>query len=221
MTRTELLAIAKPIPLNTEEVRAIIDGRKKTIRRCVKPKSKNAYGFFVTERVSDGAFMGVYDYDEDENAFDNPQKQPAYTGDILYVKETWSEHYTADSDGELVYCYKADGVDLKSECLPGENNRWWQSTYMPKEAARVFLQVTGVRVEKLNEISLNDILSDGIVLRPEAYNDPDNAYLQAVNAYETLWNTTVKKSDLDRYGWDANPYVWVIEFERVEVENES
>ena len=216
MTITELLAVAKPIRLNTEEVRAIIDGRKKAIRRCVKPKSKKACGFYVTTTF-DGDFDGVYDYDEDENAFDNPQKQPAYTGDILYVKETWSEHYTANSDGELVYCYKADDVDLKSECLPGENNRWWQSTYMPKEAARIFLQVTGVRVEKLNEISFNDILSDGIVIRPEAYNDPDNAYLQAVNAYETLWNTTVKKSDLDRYGWDANPWVWVIEFERVEV----
>lgn len=202
MTKNELLAVAKPIRLNTEEVRAIIDGRKKTIRRCVKPKSKNAYGFMVTERVSDGAFMGVYDYDADENAFDNPQKQPAYTGDILYVKETWSEHYTADSDGELVYCYKADDVDLKSECLPGENNRWWQSTYMPKEAARIFLRVTNVRVERLQDCGNMQAKDEGL-----------NCCAQFIR----VWDSTVKKSDLDRYGWNANPWVWVIEFERVEV----
>ena len=202
MTRTELLAVAKPIPLNTEEVRAIIDSRKKTIRRCVKPKSKNAYGFFVTERVSDGAFMGVYDYDEDENAFDNPQKQPAYIGDLLYVKETWSEHYTADSDGELVYCYKADGVDLKSECLPGENNRWWQSTYMPKEASRIFLRVTNVSVERLQEIKKTGVEVEGCSCLPH---------------FIHVWNSTVKKSDLELYGWEANPWVWVIEFEKIEV----
>lgn len=212
MTRTELLAVAKPIQLNTEEVRAIIDGRKKTIRRCVKPKSKNAYGFSITFSVPDHTFMGVYDYDEDENDFDNPQKQPAYTGDILYVKETWSEHYTADSDGELVYCYKADDVDLKSECLPGENNRWWQSTYMPKEAARIFLRVTGVKVERLQDMWASDVKKEGL-----SFNKPHTAD-EMIKEFSKLWNSTVKKSDLDRYGWDANPWVWVIEFEKIEVE---
>ena len=202
MTKAEALTIAKPILFNTEMVCAIQDGKKTVTRRVIKPRSKNAYGFMVTERVSDGAFMGVYDYDEDENAFDNPQKQPAYTGDILYVKETWPEHYTADSDGELVYCYKADDVDLKSECLPGENNRWWQSTYMPKEAARIFLRVTGVRVERLQDIDDDGVVAEGFEIGAP---------------FEEIWDKTVKKSDLDRYGWDANPWVWVIEFERVEV----
>ena len=201
MTKNELLAIAKPIQLNTEEVRAIIDGRKKTIRRCVKPKSKKACGFYVTTTF-DGDFDGVYDYDENEKMFESPQKQPAYTGDILYVKETWSEHYTADSDGELVYCYKADDVDLKSECLPGENNRWWQSTYMPKEAARIFLRVTNVRVERLQDCGNMQAKDEGL-----------NCCAQFIR----VWDSTVKKSDLDRYGWKANPWVWVIEFERVEV----
>lgn len=201
MTRNELLAVAKPIRLNTEEVRAIIDGRKKAIRRCVKPKSKKACGFYVTTTF-DGDFDGVYDYDENEKMFENPQTQPAYTGNILFVKETWSEHYTAYSDGELVYCYKADDVDLKSECLPGENNRWWQSTYMPKEAARIFLRVTGVRVERLQDIDDDGVVAEG---------------LEIGAPFEEIWDKTVKKSDLDRYGWDANPWVWVIEFERVEV----
>ena len=89
MTRDELLNTAKPILFNTEMVRAILDGRKTVTRRCVKPKSKNAYGFYVLTNKSDGSFAGVYDYDEDENAFDKPQKQPAYKGDILYVRETW------------------------------------------------------------------------------------------------------------------------------------
>ena len=89
MKKTELLQNAKPILFNTEMVRAILDGFKTATRRCVKPKSKYAYGFFVLTNKSDGTFAGVYDYDEDENSFDNPQTQPAYKGDILYVRETW------------------------------------------------------------------------------------------------------------------------------------
>ena len=96
MTREELLKIAKPILFNTEMVRAIMDGRKTVTRRCVKTKSKNACGFNVIFRKSDNAFMGVYDHDENEMEFDSPQTQPAYPGDILYVRETWSDHYVPD-----------------------------------------------------------------------------------------------------------------------------
>ena len=88
---------------------------------------------------------------------------------------------------------------------------------MPKEAARIFLRVTDVRVERLHYMNFYGILSEGIEVIPEAYNDPDNAYLQAVETFEKIWNHTIKKSDLDSYGWAANPWVWVIEFEKLEV----
>lgn len=90
MTKEELLKTAKPILFNTEMVQAILNGLKTTTRRYVKAKSKNACGFYVTFRESDGSFTGVYDYDENGKMFESPQTQPAYKGDILYVRESWS-----------------------------------------------------------------------------------------------------------------------------------
>lgn len=207
---SEILSKAKPMLFNTEMVQAILDGRKTVTRRCVKPKSKNAYGFFVLTNKSDGSFAGVYDYDEDENAFDKPQKQPAYKGDILYVRETWGRYSVCEGVVPDIY-YKADAK-------APQKIKWIPSIHMPKEAARLFLRVTDVRVEQLHDINFYGILSEGIEIMPEAYNDPDNAYLQAVETFKRVWDRTVKESDLDRYGWVVDPWVWVIEFERVEVQ---
>lgn len=94
---------------------------------------------------------------------------------------------------------------------------------MSKEAARIFLKVTNVRVERLQEITDDGCIAEGVYPSPcrkcnatfgcdtcsdEGYHETDG--------FSELWNSTIKKSDLDRYGWDANPYVWVIEFERCE-----
>lgn len=76
------------ILFNTDMVRAILDGSKTVTRRCVKTQNKKAYGFCVTFRPSDGAFMGIYDFDEDERKYDKPQKPPYQPGDTLYVRET-------------------------------------------------------------------------------------------------------------------------------------
>ncbi len=209
MNREELLKQAKPVLFNTEMVIAILEGRKTVTRRLVKPNSKKACGFFVTFRKSDGAFMGVYDYDENERMFENSQKPPYAVGDYLYVRETWSDHYIPDEDGKpkLEYCYKADGIDLKAECLPGETNRWYPSIHMPKEAARIFLKVTDVRVERLQDIMKSPHGPNNQVVREGCTYGCD---------FIAVWESTIKKSEKDTYGWDANPWVWVIEFERVE-----
>ncbi len=223
MTRDELLAVAKPILFNTEMVRAILDGFKTVTRRCVKPKSKYAYGFCVTRRVSDGAFMGVYDYDEDENSFDNPQTQPAYKGDILYVRETWfyechMEDKTAGepdlpSGGYLSrFVYKASSPNYPVDIGVGANG-WRPSIHMPKEAARIFLRVTDVRVERLQDINTGGIRNEGLTSMAVHAGDMEIAQAE----FALLWDTTVKESELEDYGWAANPWVWVIEFERLEV----
>ena len=77
---------------------------------------------------------------------------------------------------------------------------WRSSIYMPREAARIFLWVTDVRVERLQEIDDDGIVSEGL-----AIGDP----------FDELWDSTIKKADRALYGWEADPWVWVIEFERI------
>lgn len=200
-----------PILFNTEMVTAILDERKTVTRRVVKTKSKNACGFYVTTRKSDGAFMGVYDYDENEMMFESPQTQPAYIGDILYVRETWFKDVNR-------YMYKADYYSEEKFYKNGKEivMRWKPSIHMPKEAARIFLKVTDVRVERLQDMTLNDFLNEGISIPYEAFNDPDNAYMQSKKRFIYIWNPTINKKQFDLYGWDANPWVWVIKFEKCE-----
>lgn len=210
----------KPILFNTEMVRAILDGRKTVTRRCVKPKSKNACGFFVITRKSDGAFMGVYDYDENEMMFESPQTQPAYVGDILYVRETWCDdrQFTHD-DTQGRYFYKASESD-------DFTSKWHPSIHMPKEAARIWLKVKDVRVERIKDMTDKDALNEGAQgvkcdhAGLGAYGCTDcmnTGWLEPpILEFMGIWDSTIKKSDIDCYGWDANPWVWVIEFERCE-----
>ena len=107
------------------------------------------------------------------------------------------------------YVYKADGIENTDEKW---SLRWRPSIHMPKEAARIFLKVTDVRVERLQEIDIDGIRNEGLLSMSVYAGDMDIA----LEEWKILWNSTIKKSDLDRYGWEANPYVWVIEFERCE-----
>ena len=90
---------------------------------------------------------------------------------------------------------------------------------MPKEAARIWLKVTDVRVERLQDITEDGAEAEGAMDNRGFIHSPENEYDRIYTAREHfigIWDRTIKKSDLDRYGWDANPYVWVIEFERCE-----
>lgn len=196
-----------PILFNEQMVRAILDERKTVTRRCVKLKRKDACGFYVTHRVSDNAFTGVYEFDENENEFDGPQQPPYEEGDILYVRETWTYHEGA-----------VGGIIFKARCPQklAKTKKWRPSIHMPKAAARIWLKVTDVRVERLQEMNTGDFMAEGVYIRPEAYNDPENAYQQAKRAFISIWDSTIKESDREHDGWDANPWVWVIEFERCE-----
>lgn len=82
------------------------------------------------------------------------------------------------------------------------------SIHMPREAARIFLRVTGVRVEKLRDMVLGDVLVEGIT---EA-----DTYESTWERWHQTWNSTIKPADHERYGWQANPWVWIIQFERCE-----
>lgn len=114
------------------------------------------------------------------------------------------------------YIYKTDDIKYTE---PKWVLKWRPSIHMPKEAARIFLKVTDVRVERLQEITVDDCHRECINIATSSVTDRETLKRNhdfSLEKFETLWDSTIKKSDLDRYGWDANPYVWVIEFERCE-----
>lgn len=202
MTRLELLEIAKPIPFNEEMVRAILRNDKSVTRRKVKPQPpKEVNGIY--ERMDNGNFqMKVAPY---EGIYDYEIIPPYKVGDYLFVQETWSED-------KHNYLYRADFSDEDLKKLKNIM-RWGSPKCMPRKAARIFLRVTDVRVERLQDIISEQICREGIICEePYILNGIEKRY-----AFQSVWNSTVKKSDLDKYGWDANPWVFVIEFERVEV----
>lgn len=204
----------KPILFNTDMVRAILDGRKTQTRRLVKPKHRGAAGFNVCFSKATGEITGVYDFDEDERMYDDPTQAPYQPGDVLYVRETW-DRYVDGNTGETVYIYRTYCRNRKIlEDVGGYKIKWRPSIHMPKEAARLFLRVTAVRTERLQSISTDDIDAEGC--KEYAYSSITGELLPSGPVwFKILWNKTIKPVDLPRFGWDANPWVWVIEFERI------
>lgn len=189
----------KPILFNTEMVRAILDGRKTVTRRVVKPQP-DQMAHFVTDNLlpetKEHGAGGVYLFSDS-----TVTHAPYQPGDILYVRETWAELETVH--GVPYWAYKANDQTLHHSS--GENfERWHPSIHMPKEAARIFLRVKDVRIEELQWCGCLEAKEEGC---------------SCCSQFIRLWNNTIKKSDLDRYGWNANPWVWVIEFERINRED--
>lgn len=192
----------KPILFNTEMVRAILDGQKTCTRRIVKGAIPDDAMWGYTMFTPKGCIScrGVYADEYGEKFFRLPYQQ----GDILYVRETWCKGSWMNEKER--YYYKADDNDF--HCV------WHPSIHMPKEAARIWLKVKDVRVERLHDITGKSVLREGI----NSHVHPDADYFDGNQreVFAELWDSTIKKSDIDRYGWDANPLVWVIEFERCE-----
>lgn len=197
----------KPILFNTEMVRAILDGRKACTRRLVKLPS------YIKQQED-----GLYTLYAEGTCYENQYleeiisyiKQPYQPGDILYVRETWHKYTKRIGKGES--CRLAEFYGYKASVANSEDAEepWKPSIHMPKKAARIWLKVTDVRVERLQDITSEQIGREGVEVEyPHVLNGEEKRY-----AFSTLWNSTIQKSDLDRYGWNANPWVWVIEFER-------
>lgn len=194
----------KPILFNTEMVRAILDGRKTCTRRIVKDGIPDdaMWGYSAFTPKGYITCRGVYADGYGEGFYKLPYKP----GDIMYVRETWGKGY---EDG--TYIYRADDKLADLPTFKKSSRMIYNPPInMPKEAARIWLKVTDVRVERLQDITSEQIYREGTeVEEPFVLNGEEKRY-----AFSVLWNSTVKKSDLDRYGWAANPWVWVIQFER-------
>lgn len=191
----------KPILFNTDMVRAILDGRKSCTRRICKDANEYTVPdmeFYNADRRTYAVYNFV-DKEHMEQLSTAERTCPICTGDILYVRETWKEA----PNGYYYYedWQRNDIADI---------TKWKPSIHMPKEAARIWLKVMNVRVERLQEITEVQAQAEG------CNSGLLTGACTARGQFEDLWNSTVKKSDIDRYGWDANPWVWVIEFERCE-----
>lgn len=150
-------------------------------------------------------------------SYDNGLTPPYHPGDILYVRETWCK---TDCFGlQDGYAYKANDNSILTET--GFVPKWRPSIHMPREAARIFLRVTDVRVERLQDIDGRGALSEGVDNRhsnPTMGKRWEN--MQRME-FSTVWDSTIKPADRALYGWAANPWVWVIEFERISREEAS
>ena len=208
----------KPILFNAEMVRAILDGRKTCTRRVVKGAIPDdaMWGYTMFTPKGCVSCRGVYADEYGEKFFRLPYQQ----GDILYVRETWQFLYELDDNEQPVeetgkYYYAATDITLFNTYVDENGVKhdyvpWRPSIHMPKEAARIWLKVTDVRVERLQDMTDDDAEAEGCF-----------DYTSTALGFPDVWDSTIKKSDLDRYGWDANPWVWVVEFERCEKPKEE
>lgn len=242
----------KPILFNTKMVRAILDGRKSCTRRIIKPQweecphCKYVHNEYIYDKLAENVYCARCGY-----PMVPERRAPYQPGDILYVRETWQYLYELDENEQVIedtgkYYYAATDT-IPFDTYVDENGvkhdhaPWRPSIHMPKEAARIWLKVTDVRVERLQDITedgaeaegMPDSLDypvdkeycplckgEGIIGTVDVHSlghmDVDCPYCDSYRKrFENLWNSINQKS-LDSYGWDANPWVWVIEFERCE-----
>lgn len=219
-----------PILFNTDMVRAILDDRKTVTRRICKDGDDYAVpdmSFYDADKRT----YAVHRYANKEHTEKLSLVErtcPICPEDVLYVRETWSlepcwdcgmdteEHNCCDESARKIfnhdkgeygcYVYRASFDD---NVYPSAGV-WRPSIHMPKEAARIWLRVTDVRVKRLQDMWASDVSKEGLL-----FTRPYTAK-EMILEFSKLWDSTIKKSDLDMYGWDANPWVWVIEFERCE-----
>ncbi len=224
----------KPILFSTEMVKAIYDDRKTKTRRVIKFK------FLPGFNPEWSGYRPVFEYGKffldgsNHRTATTEVKCPWQVGDILWVRETWQSFFPEEVTSNhqqgprsfsgipaesakghyMHFYYRADGEIEKAGWLP--------SIHMPRAAARLFLKVTNVRVERLQDITEEDAKDEGVkdpydYQRSDYYEQPCMGGL-GINqsAFAGLWDSLYTKRG---YGWDVNPWVWVMEFERMEAKS--
>lgn len=217
----------KPILFNTDMVRAILEGRKTVTRRVVKPHIVDRFVMSKDGRLT-GNFNALYPECGVYPTVDDAPYQPC---DILYAPEAWkglcswvkgvaSPRYgyaVKFKGGEETEFYfdNAERAKKWQKYLEKPKEHWQSPYFMPKEAARIFLRVMDVRAERLQGITVTGLQEEGLL------KDVDTSQYSVVSSpdlfseFQQLWDSTIKPADRTLYGWLANPWVWVIEFERI------
>lgn len=265
----------KPILFNTEMVKAILAGRKTQTRRLIRPQPAGQLSYiFGGSHPGKWTYMSRSDakaWDVDESVIHEEDGKywtpPCNWDDVLYVRETWNYGYV-DSDWKEgcppehwfeELDWKGKDHDFLREISrfwyladddePLYDLKWKPSIHMPKAAARIWLKVKRVRVERLQDITEEDAKAEGLSKLFDYLSDEEfqnsivpfatgakkeafgwtnylhgdsrdtygySDYQSPIDSFGSLWNSTIMAGELEQYGWDANPWVWVIEFERVE-----
>ena len=229
----------KPILFNTEMTIAVEKNRKTQTRRLVRFSSGRIEGKIPDpDRIHLEHVSGEHAFFKIEPFYRVRIKSPYKVGDILYVRETWSTKLSNECyaqpchTGRCPYescesapgpCFPEEYIYKATDNLPSYGGKWHPSIHMPKEAARIFLRVTDVRVERLQEITIEGTLSEGLsreaIERKIAPGSscPRWVYHEAAKRlFSELWDSTVEPAKRQLYGWAANPWVWVYSFERCE-----
>jgi len=189
----------RPILFSGKMVRAILDGRKTTTRRIVKPQPDRSFTWTAHKQC--------------EAEYKCPYGQ---AGDRLWVRETWaglSHNYESDSWEQWEPSYLKESLDFPNQLIyraDGENEliKWTPSIHMLRWASRITLEITNVRVERLQEITEEDAINEGCGIQLLC---PDDEYFKAKEHFCILWESINGK----KYPWSSNPFVWVISFRRV------
>lgn len=246
MTREQILSVAKPILFNIEMVQALLNDRKHVTRRLMKGKA------LEHELDTDGSIIGVYDQKEGyvKPILDYAPYQP---GDLLYVQETWGIVSSYPPEPGYDVAFKANSQILHCPFSP---ERWvkfskfsgkssWQSPYfLPKEAARIFLQVQNVWPERLQDITEEQAKAEGANWKNgKNVGWEEKTQRSAIDRFADIWNAcyaspraAVKNGVIthyESYPWEdihetrtykglpwhvrGNPWVWATEFERIEI----
>ncbi|RBB97492.1 hypothetical protein C3E97_027630 [Pseudomonas sp. MWU12-2115] len=199
----------RPILFSAPMVRAILEGRKTVTRRAMKVqpvltgKLWQVYGAGWSAGVTSVPVISGHSL-----STKCPYGKP---GDRLYVRETFNRTNPGGAEG--VYYYRADG-EFPNSIGGGkftDAESWKPSIHMPRAASRILLEITDVRVERLQDISRSDIRAEGLQCPPELASDDVSPNYRDwyPAAWKKLWNSTGGD-------WDANPWVWVVEFKRVQ-----
>lgn len=179
----------KPILFNVDMVRAILMGQKTQTRRVIKPQP-------TSPRWNNIGWLGWND------GHGYRMKPPCEDGDVLWVRETWCKD-------DSRYLYRANYGENEHFYQNGNEiaMHWHPSIHMPKEAARIFLRAKDVRVDGLQAMDEEAAIAEGFADSPAGTDSP-------LTRFSEFWDKTIKREDLREFGWHADPWVWVIEFER-------
>ena len=214
MSAPDIAVRERPILFSGEMVRAILDGRKTQTRRVVT-------GRVALEWLAPGMFIPEY-----VALRENGLSPYGYAGDRLWVRETWTVNDYGYSMPPALYnatvAYRADGTEISYECpqdfcdaeserdAAGANpDRWRPSIHMPRWASRITLELTDVRVQRVQDITGEDVEAEGVEF-PEA--EDYTRVAERWDPFIALWDSINAKRG---YGWDANPWVWALSFQKV------